>query len=104
MTTDSSPQDAHMPRLILFVTGNAPRTQRARANLSRMLEQIGRDDLAPDEIDLLQQPQEGLTYSVFATPSLLKTDDDHGGSLLYGDLSDEDRLYRFLADLAKSHA
>ena len=48
---------------------------------------------------LLQQPHEGLTYSVFATPSLLKTDDEQGGSLLYGDLSDDDRLYRFLADL-----
>ncbi|TVO62319.1 hypothetical protein FPL09_01005 [Spiribacter vilamensis] len=93
-----------MPRLILFVTGNAPRTQRARANLARMLEEIGRDDLTPYEIDLLQQPQEGLTYSVFATPSLLKTDDEHGGSLLYGDLSDDDRLYRFLADLATTSA
>ena len=100
MTTGSSPQESPMPRLILFVTGDAPRTQRARANLAKMLEQIGRDDLAPYEIDLLQQPQEGLTYSVFATPSLLKTDDEQGGSLLYGDLSDENRLYRFLSDLA----
>ena len=104
MTDDSSAQESRMPRLILFVTGNAPRTQRARRNLASMLEQIGRDDLVPYEIDLLQQPQEGLTYSVFATPSLLKTDDEHGGSLLYGDLSDVDRLHKFLADLAKSHA
>lgn len=88
-----------MPRLILFVTGTAPRTQRARRNLARMLEQIGRSDVVPYEIDLLQQPQEGLTYSVFATPSLLKTDDEHGGSLLYGDLSDDNRLHRFLSDM-----
>lgn len=100
MTTHSSTQESPMPLLILFVTGNAPRTQRARANLAKMLEQIGRGDLGPHEIDLLKQPQEGLTYSVFATPSLLKTDDGGGGSLLYGDLSDSDRLHRFLADLA----
>ncbi len=88
-----------MPLLILFVTGDAPRSRRARANLSNMLERLGRSDLTPREVDLLDQPQAGLSYSVFATPSLLKADQQSDGALLYGDLSDEQRLERFLADL-----
>ncbi|TQE99671.1 MAG: hypothetical protein FKY71_07455 [Spiribacter salinus] len=88
-----------MPLLILFVTGNAPRTVRARANLSRVLREMGLDSIKPQEVDLLETPQEGLTYSIFATPSLLRTDSGGDEGLLYGDLSDTDRLRRFLADL-----
>lgn len=90
-----------MPLLILFVTGNAPRTVRARKNLSKVLHEMGLESIKPQEIDLLEQPQEGLTYSVFATPSLLKSDSAGEGSLLYGDLSDADRLKDFLADLTE---
>ncbi|MGY6554403.1 MAG: circadian clock KaiB family protein [Wenzhouxiangella sp.] len=88
-----------MPLLTLFVTGSAPRSQRARINLSAMLARIGRSDIQAYEIDLLKQPDQGLTYSVFATPSLLMTSDTGEVSVLYGDLSDEDRLLRFLCDL-----
>lgn len=91
--------ESSMPVLTLFLTGTAPRSQRARANLAYMLEQIGRSDLRPYEIDLLEQPEESITHSVFATPSLLKTSDTGGVLMLYGDLSDEDTLHRFLSDL-----
>ncbi|WP_019570371.1 MULTISPECIES: circadian clock KaiB family protein [unclassified Thioalkalivibrio] len=91
--------EASIPVLTLFVTGSAPRSQRARANLARMLEQIGRSDMQPQEVDLLEQPEQGITQSVFATPSLLKTDTHGEVSVLYGDLSEEEKLRRFLAEL-----
>lgn len=88
-----------MPILTLFVTGTAPRSQRARVNLANMLKQIHRTDVHPCEIDLLEQPSQGITHSVFATPSLLKTCSTGAVSMLYGDLSDADVLLRFLDDL-----
>ncbi|PYG03887.1 MULTISPECIES: circadian clock KaiB family protein [unclassified Thioalkalivibrio] len=91
--------EASIPVLTLFVTGSAPRSQRARANLARMLEQLGRADLRPREVDLLEQPLQGITQSVFATPSLLKTDTNGEVSVLYGDLAEEEQLRRFLAEL-----
>lgn len=99
MSTHHPSRESSMPVLTLFVTGTAPRSQRARANLARMLERIERSDLRPYEIDLLAQPEQGITHSVFATPSLLKTDDTGEVSVLYGDLSDAERLLRFLSDL-----
>lgn len=99
MSTTQPTGEASLPILTLFVTGTAPRSQRARTHLARMLERMGRDDLRPYEIDLLTQPGQGLTHSVFATPSLLKTSDTGEISVLYGDLSDAERLYRFLSDL-----
>ncbi len=100
MSSNEPTGESPMPVLTLFVTGTAPRSERARANLARMLEHIGRGDLQPQEIDLLEQPQQGLTNAVFATPTLLKTSDTGDVSVLYGDLSENDRLERFLADLA----
>jgi len=98
--TDHQPTgESSIPKLTLFVTGTAPRSQRARANLARMLERMGCSELRPCEVDLLIQPDQGLTHSVFATPSLLKTTDDGEVSMLYGDLSEEQRLQQFLAEL-----
>lgn len=99
MSTSHQTGESSMPLLTLFVTGTAPRSQRARANLARTLKYIKRSDIRPYEIDLLEQPEQGITHSVFATPSLLKASENGEVSVLYGDLSDEDRLYRFLADL-----
>lgn len=101
MTNETAGQEQPMPLLVFFVTGNAPRTRRARENLSRALREMGLESIQPQEIDLLEQPQEGLTYSVFATPSLLKSDSAGEGALLYGDLSDSNRLKDFLAELTE---
>lgn len=99
MSTSPKSGESSIPMLTLFVTGTAPRSQRARINLARMLERIGRSDLRPYEIDLLKQPEQGITNSVFATPSLLKTSDTGEVAVLYGDLSDEHHLHRFLSGL-----
>ena len=91
--------EASIPVLTLFVTGSAPRSARARVNLARMLERIGRSDLKPREVDLLEDPHTGINQSVFATPSLLKTSANGEVSVLYGDLSEEEQLRQFLAEL-----
>lgn len=92
--------EAKLPVLILFVTGSAPRSQRARVNIAQMLEQLNCTDVQPFEIDLLEQPEQGIKHSVFATPSLLKVSPTGEVSVLYGDLSEEDRLRHFLSDLS----
>ena len=85
-------------RLVLFVTGDAPRSRRARANLQQALETLGSDGARPREIDLLQEPEQSLSYGVFATPALVRLGDDDSTSVLYGDLSEAQRLHHFLAD------
>ena len=99
MNTSPESTEFSMPILLLFVTGTAPRSQRARMNLSRMLEQVGRADIKPHEIDLLEEPKEGIKHSVFATPALMMVGKGGDVSVLYGDLSESDRLQRFLSDL-----
>ena len=98
MSTRQSPK-SFIPKLTLFVTGTAPRSQRARANLARMLEQLEKNDIEALEVDLIKQPEAGLSHSIFATPALLKTSNDGTVSMLYGDLTNEERLYQFLLEL-----
>ena len=99
MSATQQSGESALPMLMLFVTGTAPRSQRARTNLVHMLEQLNRTDVQPYEINLLEQPEQGIKHSVFATPSLLKVSPTGEVSVLYGDLSEEDRLRRFLFDL-----
>jgi len=89
-------------RLILFVTGEAPRSQRARANLDTALTRLKADGVALDEVDLIQSPQRALEAGVFATPALALINTDGGQQLLYGDLSDHASVERFLAPLPSS--
>lgn len=86
--------------LLLFVAGDAPRSRRARANLQRVLTAMGANaPRGPREIDLLLEPLRALDYGVFATPALLHVPDGCPPSMaLYGDLSDEAALRRFIED------
>ena len=99
MSSQADPSETAMPRLILFTTGDAPRSRRARDNLSAALSSRGLESIEPMEIDLLKQPEQTLTYSVFATPALLRTDESGDMEVLYGDLSDERKLADFLDEL-----
>ncbi|MDN3517238.1 circadian clock KaiB family protein [Aquisalimonas lutea] len=84
--------------LTLFVTGRAPRSERARAHLHAILREIGRDVESVREIDLLQQPLLTIEYGIFATPALLREDTADSRTILYGDLSDNASLRRFLLE------
>lgn len=102
MTVSSAQRKAINDRLILFVTGDAPRSQRARGNLAAALSTAGLDDAWPREIDLLNDPGQAIAWGTFATPALLRTDDSGPTAVLYGDLSDEPGLSRFINELVQS--
>jgi len=102
MNEEISRPESPVPRLMLFVTGDAPRSVRARKNLSGALDKLELDEVTPMEIDLLDQPEQTVAYSVFATPALLRTDALGEMSVLYGDLSDEDKLHDFLQNLPEA--
>jgi len=84
------------PRLILFVTGDAPRSLRAKANLAETLERLGIDPADVVEIDLTADPTQTLVYGIFATPALLRPKESGRSEILYGDLSEQKALERFL--------
>jgi|AntRauTorcE11898_2_1112593.scaffolds.fasta_scaffold00528_12 circadian clock protein KaiB len=86
--------------LVLFITGDSPRSLRARANLAKALKRAGSDAETVRAIDLLADPAAIGRHSIFATPALIRM---HGGeqhAVLYGDLSDAAALDRFLAQHA----
>jgi circadian clock protein KaiB len=85
--------------LTLFVTGTAPRSERARANLARALAALGYPADACQETDLLAQPESIFDWGILATPALAFARPPHAPEILYGDLSDEARLNAFLARL-----
>lgn len=99
MNTHTGTEESEVPPLMLFITGNAPRSQRARENLAAALASLGLESFKPLEIDLLSHPEYTITYSVFATPALLRTSDGDNMQVLYGDLSDEAKLRDFLRSL-----
>lgn len=101
MTTPSAIEAARVesgtrPQLILFTTGDAPRSRRARANLAEALRRFGQDPEMTQEIDLVQDPAQTFAYGIFATPALLRISDGEGAEVLYGDLSEPQTLERFL--------
>lgn len=99
MNVETMQGESALPALTLLVTGDAPRSRRARVNLAGALKALDRETVTPLEIDLLAHPEQSVSLSVFATPALLRTGQDGGISVLYGDLSDERKLLAFLGDI-----
>jgi circadian clock protein KaiB len=99
MNASGDARESPVPELILFITGNAPRSHRARKNLTAALASHDLESIEPLEIDLMKHPEHTGTYSVFATPALLRTDDSGNVQVLYGDLSDERKLSDFLGEI-----
>lgn len=86
-------------QLTLFVAGDSPRSRRAREVLRRALAERGLDPGALELVDVLAEPERTLEHGVFATPALVLR--AHGATRsLYGDLSDERGLARFLSGAA----
>jgi len=88
--------NAMIPQLILFVTGDSPRSQRARTNLARALSHLGMEEKAWREINLLENPGKAIEYGIFATPALMDASDPDNQEVIYGDLSNESELMRYL--------
>jgi len=91
-------------RLILFTTGDAPRSRRARLHLKRAMEAHGAPQIPVDEIDLLKNPAQTAEYGIYASPALMSVWDHDSRSVIYGDLSEEDKLHEFLAGLRDAAA
>lgn len=86
-------------RVILFVAGRSPRSERARANLSRALSGAGVQLERVEEIDLLERPEATVEYGIYATPVLIGFTRDGSAPVLYGDLSEEAKLQRFIGEI-----
>jgi circadian clock protein KaiB len=56
----------------LYVTGNAPNSERAIANLSAMCRSHLADRHQIEVVDLLRDPERALTDGIFLTPTLVK--------------------------------
>lgn len=80
----------------LFVTGDGARSQRARGNLREALDILDGDRPDVEEVDLLAEPQKGLAQGIFATPALMRRTPDGRQQVLYGDLSDQNRVFDFI--------
>lgn len=85
--------------LILFVTGDSPRSLRARANLAKALEEVASTRMTVRHVDLLADTEGISEYGIFATPALIYVRENGEPAVLYGDLSNEPELQRFLANL-----
>ncbi len=89
-------------RITLFVTGEAPRSQRARHNLEQALTELGIAREAVQTVDVFESPADALQNGVVAAPALLLRRPAGEISALYGDLTDADRLRSFLTPVASA--
>ena len=57
---------------ILYTTGNSPNSISAMANLENLCRELWDDHHSIEIVDLLKNPERGLSDRVFMTPTLLK--------------------------------
>lgn len=86
-----APDGDGAPVLRLFVAGNAPNSQRARANLERINDRYFDSRCRIEIVDVFEQPALALQQGIIVTPTLLRL---APGPLLriIGDLSDSERV------------
>ncbi|MCS3902449.1 circadian clock protein KaiB [Methylohalomonas lacus] len=99
MNTQSQTDNGLRSQLVLFTTGDSPRSMRARSNLKQALKCLDVEDIKAEEIDLIRNPDKVLEHGVFATPALVNTSDSGQSNVLYGDFSDLDKLKEFLRNI-----
>ena len=80
---------AHLFRL--YVTGGAPPSEQAVANLRRLCDDALGGDCRIDVIDVLEQPHLAEEDHILVTPTLIKQEPPPLRRVL-GDLSDPDRV------------
>jgi circadian clock protein KaiB len=68
----SSPAVATVVVLRLYVSGNAPNSVRAIANLEAICQQYLKDGYKLEVVDVFEQPVRALADGVLVTPSLAK--------------------------------
>lgn len=85
-------------RLILFVSGNAPRSARARANLAEAVRAAGSHIAWVYEVCVFDTPEIAARYDLNTAPALVLEGCDITGGwrILYGDLSDTTHVDRMV--------
>lgn len=78
-------------RFDLFVAGDSPRGQTARANLERLCRAALGDSFEIEIIDVLERPELAEGDSVVATPTLIRREPAPVRRLV-GDLSDDEKV------------
>lgn len=78
--------------VILFVTGDSPRSQRARKHLETVLQDYPDLGQYYEIIDVLVQPTKLVDHGIFATPALMVKPPAGEASLMFGDLSNDTQL------------
>jgi circadian clock protein KaiB len=78
-------------RLTLYVTGRTSRSERAIANLQRIVHRTKMPDYELSVVDVLEQPHLAEEERIIATPTLVKSSPSPVRRII-GDLSDVDEV------------
>lgn len=81
--------------LRLFVAGEAPNSRKARENLKRLCGRLPHGTANVEIIDVDAEPERALKNHIFVTPAL-QVLDTSPGTILYGNLSNEQALLDLL--------
>jgi len=85
-------------KLILVVYGDSPQSTRARENITAALDARGIDPRTLETIDVMANPQWARELQTAAAPQLI-IGDVRSNRSMYGDLSDRERLDRWLDEM-----
>lgn len=85
-------------QLILAVFGESPRSRRARENIGRALNERGIDPRTIKTVDMMTEPERAADLRTVAAPQLV-VGDIHSDRSMCGDLSDRERLDRWLDEV-----
>ncbi len=83
-------------KLLLFIKTGSPNGRVAWMNLCKVIDRSGEPKIAYELVDVDEEPERVLAWRIFATPTLLWSDQPFGRRLI-GDLSSESYLSAFLA-------
>ena len=79
----------------LYITGDAPNSLQAMANLAQLCETYLPDRHQIEIVDVLLDPKRALTESILMTPTLV-TDSPYPGHRIVGTLSNTDPILQIL--------
>lgn len=83
--------------IVLFVTGESPRSKRARVHLERTIRDQSGHVKNFEVIDVLIEPTKMLDFGIFATPALMVRPCAGEACYMFGDLSDVAKLRELLS-------
>jgi circadian clock protein KaiB len=91
----SSPEIETVVVLRLYISGNAPNSVRAIANLEAICQQYLKDGYKLEIVDVFEQPLRALADGVLVTPSLAKVSPGPAANVI-GNLSDKRKVLLML--------